>query len=652
MISFKLFSNNLINSIITAGIFVMAGINVNAQDAPLTLSSPDNNLAITFQVLADKNSQQPDGKLVYYATFKGKSLIENSFLSLHLADNETPLGQKVHFAGAKTSSKDEYYNLITGKTSKVRNQFNSLEMILEESGNEGRKLIIEARAYNDALAFRYILPEQSKARSFQLKKESTEFRLSKDAVSYALLLPHFRSMYESEFIKLPLSGFSNQGGVKSSFLIGLPLLLDVPGIAWMAIAEADLRNNATMYLTNPSGSWTGHWLESVLAPQVENPELILTGTFPHKSPWRVLMVASDPGSLIESNVITSLNPESSVLDKSWIKPGKAAWDWWGGSVGRDGQRSFSTETMKYYIDFAAESGLEYMLVDAGWSASNDITKMNGRVDIPELVKYGSAKNVKIWIWVHYRLLDRSMEEALSQYESWGVVGIKTDFIERDDQKGIEFYYRLAESAAKHHIMVDYHGSTVPSGLQRTFPNVLGYEAVLGMEQSKAGARDNPDHHVMLPFTRMLVGLMDYTPGGFNNVTKEGFVPEMNNPMVMGTRAHHLAMYVVYDAPIQMVADRPSAYIGDASFEFIKKVPASWDEVKVLNGLPGEFITLIRRKGDVWYLGSMTNWIPREFDIPLDLAGNSNYRAIIYADAPDSDLYPKKTIISTETVSQI
>jgi len=625
-------------------------INVNAQNTALTLQSPDKNLTITFQVLTEKDSQLPEGKLVYSATFKGESVIEQSALSLHFSDNELPLGQKVRITGSRTSSKEENYNLITGKTSRVHDYFNSLEFTTEESGYSGRKLTIEARAYNDALAFRYHLPIQPGSGGFQLKKEGTEFRLSKDAVTYSLLLPHFRSMYESEYIKLPISAFSNQGGVKSSFLIGLPMLLEVPGIAWMAIAEADLKNNASMYLTNPSGSWTGHWLESVISPQVENPDIIIKGSYPHKSAWRVLMIASEPGRLIESTVITSLNPESVIKDVSWIKPGKAAWDWWSGSIGRDGKRSFSTETMKYYIDFAAESGFEYMLVDAGWSAANDITKMNGRVDIPELVRYGASKNVKIWIWVHYLQLDKMMEEALAQYESWGVVGIKTDFIERDDQKGIEFYYRLAECAAKHHIMVDYHGSTVPSGIQRTYPNVLGYEAVLGMEQSKAGARDNPDHHVMLPFTRMLVGLMDYTPGGFNNATKEEFVPIMNEPMVMGTRAHHLAMYVIYDAPFQMVADRPSAYIGDPSFELIKSVPGSWDEIKVLNGVPGEYITLARRKGNDWFLGSMTNWHSRELSIPLSFLGEGKFEAKIFADAPDADLFPKKTTISTITVN--
>ncbi len=229
-------------------------------------------------------------------------------------------------------------------------------------------------------------------------------------------------------------------------------------------------------------------------------------------------------------------------------------------------------------------------------------------------------------------------------------GVKIDFVERDDQEGIDFYYRAAEKAAQHRLMVDFHGATMPWGLDRTYPNVLGYEAVLGMEQSKAGSRDNPDHHVILPFTRMLAGRMDYTPGGFDNVTKQEFLARMQHPMVMGTRAHHLAMYVVYESPIQMVSDHPAAYEGQPAFEFIKNAPATWDETRVLNGQPGEYVIIARRHGEMWFLGGMTNWQARQFDIPLDFLGGGRYKAEIYADAADADRFPKKVAIEEKQVN--
>jgi alpha-glucosidase len=596
----------------------------------------------------NQGSRAPS-QLVYSVSFQGKPLIDQSVLRLDL-QGQRPLGSDVRVVDTSRSTTDETYRLVTGKASTVRNHYNALRIELQENGPQ-RKLSIEARAYDDAVAFRYVVPEQAALREFRLAKETTEFRISKDATTYSLVLPNYRSMYESEFVKLPVSAFSNQGGVASTVLIGLPMLLEVPGVAWMAITEADMRDYAAMYLVNPSGSWTGHWFESRIAPSVTEPDISVIGTLPHHSPWRVLLVASEPGRLIESNVITSLNPESVVKDTSWIRAGRSAWDWWSGSIGPDGKKTFTTENMKYYVDFAAKSGLEYMLVDAGWSDRNDITKMNGTVDIPELVRYAQTKSVKVWIWLYWSAVDRQLDEAFPLYEKWGVAGVKIDFMSRDDQGMIAYYYRVAEKAAQHHLMVDFHGATKPTGMERTYPNVLGYEGVAGMEQSKAGSRDNPDHHVTLPFTRMLAGPMDYTPGGFDNVTKAEFEPRMQKPMVTGTRAHDLAMYVVYEAPFQMVSDHPGAYEGQPAFEFIKHVPATWDETRVLDGRPGEHITIARRSGKEWFVGSMSNWDERDLDIPLRYLGEGNYVAEIYRDAPDATTHPKNTVIEQKKVTR-
>jgi alpha-glucosidase len=606
------------------------------------LKSPDGRLVLTFETGGK-------GQVAYSVTYKDKPLIERSDMTLNL-QGQRPLGAEVKIVRAAPSAIDETYRLVTGKASVVRNHYNALKLDLEETGSAPRQLSVEARAYDDAVAFRYVVPDQAAMREFRLASEATEFHLSRDATTYALLLPNFRTSYESEYVKLNASAFSGQAGLSKKLLIGLPFLMHIPGVAWAAITEADLRGNSSMYLINTATTWGGRTFQSEIAPG-DDPDVAITGTLPHHSAWRVLLVGDEPGALIESNVITSLNPESEIKDTSWIHAGLTAWDWWSGSLNAEGKPAFTTETMKYYVDFAAKSGFPYMLVDAGWSARDDIMKMNGRVDIPELVRYAKPKNVKIWIWMHYHAVDAQMEQAFPLFEKWGVAGLKIDFIERDDQRGIDFYYRAAAEAARHHLMVDFHGATKPTGIERTFPNILGYEGVLGMEQSRAGARDNPLHRVTLPFTRMLAGPMDYTPGGFDNVTEANFVPRSPHAMVMGTRAQQLAMYAVYQAAFQMVSDSPKAYEDQPAFDFIKHSPATWDETKVLNGEPGEYITMARRSGQIWFLGSMTNWTPRDLDLPLSFLGEGRYTAEIYADAPDAAQYPKSMTILKKTVDR-
>jgi alpha-glucosidase len=622
---------------------------VKSQELTGRLVSPDHKLEITFQT-GQIDKKGAANQLYYTVSFNGKLLFKPSLLSLNIKGAQ-PLGADVRITNSKIAAGNEAYQLVLGKAGKVSEQYNALQLELQENSSPGRKLTIEARAYNDAVAFRYIAPQQEALESgYELINENTEFHFSKDATTYAQVLPHYKSMYESEYLKLAVSAFSNQGGVKSSVLIGLPMLAEVPGAGWVAIAESELEGYSSMYLTNPSGGWSGHTMLSRLSPRLDSSGIAVKGKGSIRSSWRIIMVGDEPGRIIESNAIMNLSSPSAIANTDWIKGGKSSWDWWSGSLGADGKPAFTTANMKYYVDFAAKSGLEYMTVDAGWSAIRDITKMNGKVDIPELVKYAATKNVKVWIWLYAPTVAKQMDEAFALYEKWGVAGLKIDFIERDDQEGIEFYYKTVKKAAEHHLMLDLHGSTKPFGLERTYPNVLSYEAVLGMEQSKGGTRDNPDNHVMLAFTRMLVGPMDYTPGGFNNVTKEQFYARSDSPMVMGTRAHHLALYVVYQAQFGMVSDHPAAYEGQADFEFIKKVPASWDEIKVLNGVPGEYISIARRKGNDWYIGSITNWNARNLSLPLNFLGAGNYTAEIYSDAADAKINPKHTSITKQQVN--
>ncbi|HJY08941.1 MAG TPA: glycoside hydrolase family 97 N-terminal domain-containing protein, partial [Bryobacteraceae bacterium] len=328
-------SSSIFQALFLSTLTLVSGCAALAQSSSATLRSPNGQLAITFQTV-DKQTPSSSGQLTYAVQFQGKPLVDRSALSLDL-QSQRPLGAAVRIVKATPSSQDKTYRLVTGKASEVRDHYNALRIELEEPAGMGRQLVMEARAYDDAIAFRYVVPEQRALRNFRLTQEHTEFRISKDATTYALELPNFSSMYESEYVKLPITAFTNQGGVASNILIGCPLLMDIPGVAWMAITEANLRDYSSMYLVNPSHSWAGHWLESRLAPQEENPELAVTGALPHHSAWRVLLVGAEPGRLVESNVITSLNPPSEIKDTSWIHAGNTSWDWWSGSVGPDGK---------------------------------------------------------------------------------------------------------------------------------------------------------------------------------------------------------------------------------------------------------------------------------------------------------------------------
>ena len=628
-----------------------------SQAAAPTLRSPDGRIVMTFIIQPVPSlSEDGSGRLMYSVSFRGEPVIDNSALGLELDDN-TPLGMNVTITDVQPGSGVDDYSLTNTKVNHVDDAYNSLAVTVTEAGTglrRGRRfMVVEARAYNNGIAFRYVLPQQPAIASLHLRAEDTEFRFSQDDVAWVLALPNYRSSYESEYVRLNLSALSNQGGVPSKFLIGMPVLLHEPGVAWISLMEADLEGNSSMYVTNPSGSWAGHYLSVELSPRWDDPGYAVIGDLPHHSAWRVLGIADDPGRLVESNLETDLSPPNRLQDTSWIHPGKASWNWWADNVDKDGNsgsESFNNETMDYYVDFASESGFPYFFLDAGWSSPDDITRMNGRVDVPALVKYAATRNVKVWIWLSSESVMRQMKEAFPLYEKWGVAGLKIDFVNRDDQQGIQFIYDVARYAAAHHLMVDFHGCHTPWGILRAYPNVMSYEAVLGMEQNKVGRRDSPVDRTVFPFTRLLAGPMDYTPGAFDNVTEAGFTARNAAPMAMGTRAQQLALYVVFECPIPMVSDSPQNYKGHAAFQFIKDVPTTWDETHVLNGAPGEYATFARRNGDDWYLGSITNWDARTVQVPLRFLGAGSYVAEIYEDGPDAATEPEQVTIRNEAVT--
>ncbi len=630
-----------------------------AQPNSVRVASPDNQLVLTLSTgpaQPEPNAlprDRPVEGLRYSVQFHGKTLMEDSPLGLKLESTQPALGPGMRLANHQENSTDQTYTIPLGKTSSVRDHYNSTRADFEDP--QGRKLTLEARAYDDGIAFRYILPEQAAIKNANLEREATEFHFSKDAITYPLIVDGYQSAYEDEYQVRQVNGLHHD------WLIALPLLANVPGIGWVAITEADIENYSGMYLRKAAAPFA---LRADLSPRLDKPSIAVEADAPLTTPWRVLMVGDEPGRLVESNLILNLNPPSKIADTSWIKPGKSAWDWWSGEAAPSVsfKTGMNTETMKHYIDFASASGFPYMLIDAGWARADrngpqdyaalaNITEVTPEVNMPELLRYATEKNVRIWLWSHWTSVDKYMNQAFPLFEKWGVAGVKIDFMNRDDQEMVRWYRHVVDLAAQHHLMIDYHGAFKPDGLRRTYPNLVTREGVMGKEYLKWSARTTPVHNTTLPFTRMLAGPLDYTPGAFGNVTRDQFIPRDKQPMAPNTRAHELALYVVLESPLMMVSDYPEHYAGQRDFEFIKQVPVTWDEIRVLNGRPMENITVARRSGKDWYVGSITNWNPRTVQLPMTFLGEGKYTAEIYADAPDAGSDATHTTITKQPVDR-
>jgi alpha-glucosidase len=616
---------------------------VSGQEA-LRVTSPNGQIVLVLSA---------EDALRYSVAFHGKRLIVDSELGLDL-QGQPPLGPGARAVNVQDGSSDETYTIPVGKTKDVRDHYNSLTA--DFSSEPGARFSVEVRAFDDGIAFRYIVPEQPSFSNVRITGERTQFRYSNDATLYPLVVNGFQSSYEDDY------QMRTVGSLHHDWLIALPLLAEVPGTGWVAITEANIDTYAGMYLRSDQPL---HSLKAQLSPKVDHPTVAVDTKTPFKTPWRVLMIGDAPGRLIESNIILNLNPPSKIADTSWIRAGKSAWDWWSGdaATGVNFTPGMNTETLKHYIEFASDSGFPYMLIDAGWAASTpgakegdyadpaDITHFNPKVDLPELLRYAKEKNVRIWLWSHWTSVDKYMDQAFPLFEQWGVAGVKIDFMNRDDQWMVDWYHRVVEKAAEHHLMIDYHGAFKPDGLRRTYPNLMTREGVMGKEYSKWSSRVTPVHNTTLPFTRMLAGPLDYTPGAFQNSNLENFIARNVMPMSLGTRAQELALYVVFESPLEMVSDYPEIYKGQKDFDFIKHVPATWDEVHVIDGFPMRYISLARRSGADWYVGSLTNWEERNTSVPLNFLGAGKYVAEIYADAPDAAGNATHTTFSKRTVDR-
>ena len=401
------------------------------------------------------------------------------------------------------------------------------------------------------------------------------------------------------------------------------------------MTEANLTDYAGMYLAGVEGEPGTLAARLSPLPGREDGAKVL-GKAPHASPWRVLMVADDPGRLIESHLVFHLSDPPAIADTSWIRPGKTTFPWWNGYVldGVDFEPGVNTATMKHYIDFCAEHGIPYHSLDGldiAWyggpiqpEGPTDVTRAAPSIDLPELLRHAKAKGVRLRLWMHWKALKPQIDEAFRTYEAWGIEGVMVDFMDRDDQEMVRFYHEMAEKAAKHHLTLTLHGAYKPTGMERTWPNVLTYEAVLNQEYNKwqpPGVRGTPpEHNLDVAFVRMLAGPLDYHQGGMRSVLPEDYQFRDKAPPVQGTRGHQLAMYVVYQNHLPMLADSPSAYRGQPGLEFLTQVPTTWDETRVLHAEVGRCLVIARRKGDAWYLGGMTAAQGRELDLPLGFLG--------------------------------
>ena len=607
-------------------------------NSDLLVKSPDNSLMIAFRLDAR-------GTPEWQVLRKGIVVLAWSPVGLTFREG-TALASHFSILDSERRAHDETYTLVIGKTRDARDHYQELRVHLQESLPPRRYLDLQFRAYDDGAAFRFVLPDQKSLTTFEIVKENTEFHFPVTMKAWAFQINTFRSSFEGRYLPTMLAAIPDTG------LVYLPLTMQRKDGVTLSITEADLTDYAGMYLRGLKGNA----LQVVLAPLPEGSGVAVRGRTPFSSPWRVLMVGDAPGRLIESTLVLNLNAPCALDDISWIKPGKAMFPWWPAFFcDRPGVPSaLGLENQKFYIDFASENGFSYLELEPPWYGPEgdciehpekyDITRPVPDLHLPELIEYGKKAGVRLFIWAHWQNVDRQADTAFSLYNAWGAAGVKIDFMNRDDQEMVRWYQMILKKAAAHRLMVLFHGAYKPTGTQRTLPNLISLEGVLGNEQNKVIDWVTPEHTLTLPFTRMLAGPMDFTPGGFRNVTVREFAPNMLRPQVMGTRCHQLAMFVVYESPLAMVCDDPAAYRGQPEFAFIQHVPASWDETRVIHGEIGRYVTIARRSGSEWYLGAMTDWAQRNIRIPLAFLGPGQFEADIFQDGPNADERPMEVTI--------
>jgi alpha-glucosidase len=629
--------------LLLAAVMVLSSCHKTKKQDEVAITSPDSMLQLSAGI-----SDSLSGALLYTVRFQGREILMPSGIEIDLKGTK-PIKSNLEIVNLRRNEVNEKWERVWGKRKSVTNHYNQLTLELRETVRPRRLINIHFRVYNDAVALRYEIPVQKGLDSLVITNEKIDFRFTGNHTIWAAFWNTFHLSQEKEFVQCTLAD------IKPGNIIGTPLLVKAGDSAWVSLLEANVTDWACSGLIADTTRINALMSRPSWLPK--DTTVVVRTTAQRFSPWKVMMIADRPGQLVESDILQNLNEPCAIDDVSWIKPGVSAWDWWwcGYYAPKAGFKLGSnTETMKYFIDFAAEMGWQYQLVDWQWygepfkkdgsfNTDADLTQMNPNINIPELVEYAAKKNIKIVVWLLWANVDKQMEEAFAQYEKWGVAGVKIDFMDRNDQEMVNFYHRVAKTAAKHHLVVDFHGAYVPDGFSRTYPNLITREGIMGNEYNKWSDRVTPLHCLTIPFTRMLAGEMDFTPGGFINDNPADFKVvggDAPAPHVMGTRCFQLAMMVVYESAFEVFCESPDNVRNQAGSDFLKGLPTSWDETKVLMGMPGEFIVIARKSGNIWYIGGMSV-SPREISIRPDFLDDAEYAGVSWTDTPDAAKNPRK-----------
>lgn len=593
-----------------------------------TLKSPDGKILVTIDT---------EPKLQYSVHVGENEVLESSPLSMTINDGQK-LGEINRVEKAEESTiKETIKPTVQEKRKTILDYCNELK--LQFSGNYG----VIFRAYDDGVAYRFYTKMNHE---ITIRDELVRFNFPGDP---DVLLPMENSLFTSQektYRSMKLREANGQ-------LAYLPVIVTLENGQRIALTEVHVEDYAGLFINagvSGTPSFTGV-LPKYPTKEAqrgerserhlyvdERADYIAKTEGNRLFPWRLLVIPENDGDLIETDIVYRLAPPLRLKDTDWIKPGKVAWDWYNAMLlyGVDFKSGVNTKTYKHYVDFAAKHGLEYIILDEGWSDPGDLFKINPDMDMNALLTYALSKNVGIIPWVVWLTLDRQMDDALKMFEDWGVAGIKVDFMDRDDQKIVNWYWTVAEKAAKHHLLLDFHGAYKPTGLRRAYPNVITREAVKGMEYTKWSADVTPEHNVTIPFTRMLAGPMDFTPGATQNANEANFNPVFERPMSLGTRCHQMAMLVVYESPLQMICDSPSHYKREPEMmSFLGPVPSVWDETIVLDARLADYVLIARKSGKDWWLGAMTDWSERKLKVDLFFLGKGKYEAVVFADGPNA-----------------
>ncbi len=615
--------------------FLFIGFFNSYSQKTFRLVSPNKKLTCTIRL--DRRS------IGYQLDFQNQPVISFSRLAIQLSNTE--LGN-LTLSRAIFKDTVERYSLIIGKTSAVQTHYKELHIALQQKDSPHTKFNLVFRAFDEGIAFRYEFVGQDTAKTFLLTDELNEFRLVGNPVSKVLPLPSYTSSHEGLYTTAPLAD------LPENILLDMPALFQFPNSIFMAITEAALLDYSGMYLMKEKNV-----LRSKLSPLPSASGIKVKGKFPHLSPWRVIMVSSNIGDLIASNMLTTLSPPSRINDVSWIKPGKTTFPWWNGNVVPDTLNAPGNNfvTQKYFIDFCKRNNIEYhSVVEYGlhqWyvddgigfqpGSNSDVTRAVPGLDMKEVCDYAHSQGVDVRVWVQWAALYPKLDSAFAMFEAWGLSGMMIDFMDRDDQEMVNIQTEMLEKAARHRLHVQFHGAYKPTGLSRTYPNELTREGTLNYEVQKWSEGLTPEHDLNIAFTRLLAGSTDYHLGGFRAVPDSLYRTQYTRPLMHGTRCHMLAMYVVLESALGMVCDYPAAYEGEDGFDFIREVPTIWDETKVLDAKVDEYLVVARRKGNDWYIGGINNSKPRQVSISLSFLSKAGYMAILYTDTKDANQYPNK-----------